>query len=218
MRAWAAVAGITLLCALHCRADFEPSAWRYVKTVSGPAQDGFHALQLDPEVLAHARPSLADVRLIDESGVERPYELRVAAGERSVEAVPAQMRNLSRVPGVGTRFELALPTARELTSEVTVETPDRNFRYQVTVEGGADGRSWAVLRDDGAIFDFSEDVRARSTVVKLPQTTFRYLRVTIHDSDAEPITVTGAAVASEVRRPVRSVAMDATPRPERPAA
>jgi len=212
MRAWAAVTGITLLCAMHCRADFDAGAWRYVKTVSGPSETGFYALQLDREVLAHAQPSLADVRLVDAGGLERPCELRIASGQHSVEAVPAQMHNLSRVPGIGTRFELMLPTARELTSEVTIETPDRNFRYQVTVEGSADGRSWAVLRDDGAIFDFSEDVQARSTVVKLPQTTFRYLRVTIRDAAAEPVKVTGATVAREVVRPAQSVQMDVTPR------
>lgn len=213
MRVIAGVAGMMLLCALHCSADFDPASWRYVRTVSGPSEAGFYALRLDHEVLAHAGTSLADLRLIGEDGAERPYELRVAAGEHTVEAVPAQMRNLSRVPGVGTRFELALPTARELTTEITIDTPDRNFRCQVTVEGGSGDGSWAVLRSDGAIFDFSEDVQARSTTVRLPQTTFRYLRVTIHDTDAQPIHVTGASVTREVMRPARLVAIpNITPR------
>ena len=215
MRLTAGVVVCALLCAMHCGADFDPASWRYVKTVSGPSEAGFYALRLDREVLAHAQGSLADVRLIGEDGVERPYELRVAAGEHTVEAIPAQMRNLSRVPGVGTRFELALPAAQELTTEITIETPDRNFRYQVTVEGSASGESWAVLRSDGAIFDFSEDVQARSTVVRLPETTFRYLRVTIHDADARPMHVTGATVRREVVRPARVVEIPGlTPRVE----
>jgi hypothetical protein len=179
--------------------------WLYRKEIAGPAEPGYYTLQLDPEVLASARSDLGDLRVVSQSGKEQPYSLGIERDEAGVEAVSARMYNLSRVPGRGTRFQLDMGSAGRRTTEITIETPGHDFRYQVTVEGSADEREWAVLRSDGAIFDFTGDVTARSTLVRLPETDFRYLRLTIHDPDARPLSVIGVSTRRDVARPVERV-------------
>jgi len=203
MRVRLAVAAFTLLWVAHACADFTPRNWRFRKAVEGPDQPGFYALQLDPQVLAGADLGLSDLRLIASDGSERPYELRTESAQQSVEPVTARLYNLSRVPDLGTRFELDLGTSEEMTSQITIDSSSADFRYQVTVEGSPEGRRWAILREGGAIFDFRGDVSARSMMVLVPQTNFRYLRVTIHDTGERPLKVTGATVAREVVRPAR---------------
>lgn len=205
MRTSVYIATFLLLTGVTARADFTAKDWRYYKELSEPPAPGFCALQLDPEVLGGARPDLADLRLITQQGTEQPYELRVAKAKQSIRPLSAKMYNLSRARGKGTRFELDLGASGELTTQITLQSPDRDFRYQVTVEGSTDSREWAVLRKGGAIFDFSGDVHACSTLVKVPETSFRYLRVTVHDSDAKPFTVNGASVERELKRPAKRI-------------
>ena len=195
------VVALPVLSATAC-ADFDATCWRYQKRVEGPSQSGYYALQLDAEVLAGADPSLSDLRLVTDAKAEQPYELRVESDQQRLEPVPVRPYNVSRVPKRGRRFEVDLGAAERMTSQLTIESPDRDFRYQVTVEGSPDSREWAVLRKDGAIFDFRGDAQARSMLVNVPETTFRFLRVTVHDTDAHPFTVSGVEIA-RVSQPAR---------------
>ena len=95
----------------------------------------------------------------------------------------------------------------KLTCRLSIDTPSTGFRWQVTVEGSPDAREWAVLRKGAAIYDFGGDVPTRSTLVTVPETSFRHLRVTIHDSDKAPLTVSGVRVERETRRPARRVTL-----------
>jgi len=199
------VLGAVLLGALAAHGDFDARQWRYYKEISGVGAAGFYAVDLAPDVMARAQYQLADLRIISGEATEQPYEVRIDRGERTVAAVAAKVYHLSRVPAKGTRFELDLQTREKFIREITINTPDHDFRYQVAVEGSHDARNWAMLRDDGAIFDFSGDVRSRSTIVKLPETNFRYLRVTIRDTGEKPIEVTGAQVNKLLFRAARRV-------------
>ena len=196
---------MSLLGAVAARSDFDAQKWRYYREISGPIEPGFCALDLDANVMAQAKRDLSDLRVISGGTAEQPFEIRISRGESSVKPVSARMYNLSRVPGQGTRFELDLGRREKFATEVTINTRDRDFKYQVAVEGSGDSREWVMLRSDGAIFDFSGDVHSRSTLVKLPATNFPLLRVTIRDTERQRLHVTGAEVNQLISRPARRV-------------
>ena len=183
-----------LLAAQAAGAAFEVSQYRYLKAVTGPAQAGYYALPVDPEVVAGTEGVLGDLRLRDDLGREVQYRTWGYASGDEVESLPAKLYNLSRVPGSGTRFELDLGRKAKRTTQVWIDTPDRDFLYGVVVEGREGEERWAVLRRDGVIFDSHVDVSMQNLAVKVPETTFRYLRVTVRDTDRRPMTVTGARV------------------------
>src|SRR4029453_5610328 len=55
--------------------DLDPAraAWRYRRSVTAGAGEGFAALEVPPEVRAQARADLRDLRLLDANGGEVPY-------------------------------------------------------------------------------------------------------------------------------------------------
>lgn len=77
--ATAAFAGMHLLIAARCTAQYRPTASMAVDSV--PAA-GIYRIVLPPSFVARCAPDLADVRIIDENGREAPYVLKADAQDR----------------------------------------------------------------------------------------------------------------------------------------
>jgi hypothetical protein len=83
------------------------------------------------------------------------------------------------VPGNGLQLTLDLghPSRH---SRLRISTPETNFRQRVRIETGDNNRSWAIARNDGYIFDFSQGDRHVALLsVDYPTSTKRYVRATI---------------------------------------
>lgn len=188
--------------------------WRYVKPVSLP--DAVEAgdlveIVLDADVFAGSQPRLDDLRVIAGEGVETAYKLEVAAGARERASLVVAIQDVGYVPGEYTTFVADLGPAGILHNEIEIRTPELNFRWNVTVAASRDRATWANLSEQ-EIFDFSDrdrGVNERDTRVTYPESTARYLRIRIGDSDEGELKVSGAAVSYvketppvEVRWPV----------------
>jgi hypothetical protein len=82
---------------------------------------------------------------------------------------------------------------------VELDVTDRNFYRVVTVDVSDDRRLW---RSAGSAAVSALDAPRhpeRETRVRLPETSVRYLRLTIHDQDDRPLEITGARVAGARR-------------------
>lgn len=75
----AALAGVQLLVAARCTAQYRPTASMAVDSV--PAA-GIYRIVLPPSFVARCGPDLADIRLIDEKGKEAPYVLKADPQDR----------------------------------------------------------------------------------------------------------------------------------------
>lgn len=56
-----------------------PSAWRswrYSRPIESPRADTLNYVTLDREVFSHSENQLADLRIIDDSGQQLPYDIR----------------------------------------------------------------------------------------------------------------------------------------------
>jgi hypothetical protein len=189
-----------LVVAGAARAEFDPRDWRYVQGLACPKAAGYQALVLPPEVYARCvSRSLTDLRIISSARREVPYVLlRPADLQPAKEQVALPLRNLSRVPGVGVRFEVARDPGAALLRALTFSTPATNFCHRVRIEGSDDGRQWATLRADGTIFRFRGDTKAEGLRVSFPPTDHAFLRVTVLTRGA-PFVV--AAVTAEAESP-----------------
>ena len=203
--AWLAAAVAALLTVLPLSAALTEEDWRYYKTVVLPDnfpdnfnQSGLVELELDPEVYAHAAPGLGDIRVGEHGEArEEPYKLLVESGDHRRAPVVARTRDLGVVPGRQVSFILDLPADGVLHNELEVQTSSQNFQSTVKVEGSDDGESWRTLRDGGVIFDFTIKERGfttRDTRVTYPDSTARFLRVTIIGEDTETLNVQGGVV------------------------
>jgi len=183
-------------------ADFVLQDWRYEKQIQLPAisQEQFVELTFDDEVFSNSASGLRDLRIISSSGVEVPYKLLEERGGVERSSFPVSIFNKSFIPGQYTSFIADLGQEGILHNQIEIHTSSINFRRSVQVEGSKDAETWQVLQPKGIIYDYTDreaGLKTQNTLVKYPEATFRYLKVTIFDQGEEPLTISGATVFYE---------------------
>lgn len=185
---------------------------RYVREVLFDAPDQQTYLVIDGETWRHARRDLGDLRLLGLDGQPIPYARRTRGAVRDVQERAARILQPGRL-GARTRFSIQIPQDVEEYDRVRLELAARDFVAVARVEGANDepSREWVALGDH-SLFDFTRERLGSSTVLQLPRTRFRYLRVTLPE-DVRPEQVRAAHVARSVQQDAQWVPL--SDRPER---
>ena len=171
--------------------------FKYERPVQTPAQrSGQACLSVDPEIFAHAEPGLADLRLYA-NAVETPYTVRVAASvagsQQIIPLLNTGMRNGQTV------FDAELPAGRY--NDLRLEVSAHDFIATVAVTGGEvlSGGSRTKL-GEYTVFDLTKQRLGRSTILHLPESTFRFLHFRI-SGPLKPDDVTGLSVGRMPAQP-----------------
>lgn len=160
---------------------------------------------LGPEVFSRARHDLGDLRLFNAAGRAVPYALRVLETKYRRDAVPANTFNRSVGPDGSREISLDLSGAGEH-NEVEINTPGREFRRRVVLEGSDDREEWKQLADEFLTRFEVEEVWLESKSgpekpepgrriaedrwLSYPPSRFRYLRVRVFqdpETDSKPV-------------------------------
>lgn len=179
-------------------ADF-PSAWRswrYSRPIEAPRSDTLNYLTLDREVFSHSENRLRDLRIIDDSGRELPYDVRtqVTPPPEPVR-VPATLRENSFVPGKLTQVVLDLGERVRFHNSLRVQTPESDFINWVEVAASDDAHIWRIVNPRAPISRFRKDNLEGSQTVRYSENNARYLRVRILEA-GESFQVTDIEVFS----------------------
>ena len=143
-----------------------------------PGATGIGVVRLTPEIYVGAQPNLADLRIV-RNGEEAPYVIETLTGAVENTEISPAVLNQSVVPGRGLQVTLDLG-GHVKHNRLRISTGEANFRQKVRIETSNDGRSWAIARSDGYIFDFSQGDRHVAVLsVEYPDSTMRYVRSTI---------------------------------------
>jgi hypothetical protein len=161
------------------RADFDPSRWQFRRSIQLEGTDSIASVKVDAAVYRGSAVRLADLRVI-RAGVERPYLLETLRGSFEEKELQPNVINKAAVPATGVEVTLDLG-GKASHNRLRVTTPDRNFKQRVRIETSDDGKRWAIAREDGYIFDFSQgDRRVAVLTVDYPVSTRRFVRATIY--------------------------------------
>jgi hypothetical protein len=170
--------------------------FKYQRPVQPPGE-GQSYLVVDETIWRHSRSDLADLRLYA-GQTEIPYALTTQRGslERDRRAVSVLQQSSL---GGKTQFLIDMsslsPTLpfNAVYDRVDLKLTTRNFIAHARAEGADDlhGNQWANL-GDSILYDLSMENLGENSSLRLPKTTFRYLRVTI-DGPVQPRNVTGAS-------------------------
>src|SRR6266481_1935444 len=179
------------LCLLAALAMFAAPTTSYFKYqrpvhVSGTGQD---YLVVDETVWKHARPDPGDVRFYS-GETEIPYAVTTERGALHSESRDVRVLQPGRINGK-TQFYLDMSGLAEY-DHIDVRLATRNYVVHVRAEGHDDLHTlhWADL--GGTIFyDLSRETLGGNTTLRLPLTTYKYLRITI-DGPVSPADVLGA--------------------------
>ena len=157
----------------------DTSRWQYQASIeTPPGSIGIAAARLTRDIYVRSQPNLGDLRVTRESD-EVPYLIETRSGTVEDAEVEPAVLDKSVVPGRGLQLTLDLghPSRH---SRLRISTTETNFRQRVRVETSDNNRSWAVARNDGYIFDFSQsDRHVALLTVDYPTSTKRYVRATI---------------------------------------
>jgi len=160
-----------------------PSAWRfwrYSRAIQAPHADALNYITLDREVFSHSENQLADVRVIDDSGQQFPYEMRtqITPPPEPVR-VSARLRENSFVPGQFTQVIVDLGERSRFHNSLRVETPESDFINWVQVAASDDAHVWRIVNPRAPISRFRRNNLEGDQTVRYAENNARYLRVRI---------------------------------------
>jgi hypothetical protein len=138
---------------------------------------GQHYIVVDEAVWQHARPDLGDLRIYS-TDKEIPYRLTIEQGSSETEQRQCRVLQPGTVGGK-TQFLLDMSAVAEY-DRIELNLRARNFVAHARVEGRDDlhGAKWATLGTT-TLYDLSDERLGRNFTLKIPLTTYKYLRVTV---------------------------------------
>ena len=201
---------LLLLFSSSAAADFSQRDWRYVKTITLPAElqsEGLVELVPDRELYAGAAGGLADIRIIAGESGEIPYKLEISKAESERTSFSVSIQDKGYIPGSHNIFTADLGREGILHNEIEIKTTSTNFRRTATVESSNDGATWMGIAEQ-TVYDFTVKERGfttRDTQVRYSESTARYLRVKIADDEEGPLEISGATVFFAEETPAREI-------------
>lgn len=163
--------------AVLLRADFNPSRWEFRRALGALEAHRGYVVVLDRTVYEGAQQDLSDLR-VTQDGQEVPYVLETQACLLEQTELRPEILDRVVVPGIGLQLTLDLRRPAKH-NRLRIATAQTNFRTKVRIETSADGRTWAVARFGGYVFDFSQgDTRVSVLAVDYPLSTRCYVRAT----------------------------------------
>ncbi|MFL6390362.1 MAG: DUF3999 family protein [Terriglobales bacterium] len=161
---------------------------------------GQRFLAVDEQTWKNARRDLGDLRLYN-GQQEVPYALIVERGSRENDSKEVSVLQQSLVGGQ-TQFLIDMTGVAEY-DHIGLRLGTKNFVAHARVEGQEDmhGKDWALL-GESILYDLSKENLGGNSVLRLPLSTYKYLRVTI-DGPVKPADIVGAS--SEFRQEQKAV-------------
>jgi hypothetical protein len=164
---------------------------------------GQRFVAVDEQIWKNARNDLGDLRLYS-GQQEVPYALTVERGSRENDNKDVSVLQQS-VTGGKTQFLIDMTDVPEY-DHIDLKLAAKNFVAHARVEGQDDlhGKQWALLADS-ILYDLSKENLGGNSMLRLPLSTYKYLRVTI-DGPVKPTDIVGAT--SEFRQEQKAVWRD----------
>jgi hypothetical protein len=176
--------------------------FKYQRTLQA-TPGGQRYVAVDEAIWKNARPDLGDLRLYN-GQQEVPYALMVERGSRENDTKDVRVLQQSVVGGK-TQFVIDMADVAEY-DHIALKLGAKNFVAHALVEGQDDlhGKNWALLAES-ILYDLSKENLGGNSVLRLPLSSYKYLRVTI-DGPVKPDDVLGAT--SEFRQEQKAVWRD----------
>lgn len=189
--------------------------WRYSRAINVSPVNATQlvSLVLPEDVYRHAQPSLADLRIIDDTGAEVPYARLSLHGSTNSAAIPTKLIENSFEPGHYTQLVVGAGKQPPFHNAVRIETPQSDFIEWVSVEASDDARNWRIVQPRAPIFRFQQQGHSGTQTVTYSENNALYLRIRILDGDKQ-FPVSGASILHQTSQPPERAAWNITLTPE----
>ena len=170
------------------------SYFKYQRQIGTTTAGGQHYAVVDETIWPHALPDLEDLRLYL-AGKEIPYARRTMRGSLMTEQKAVRVLQPATLGGK-TQFLLDMAEISDY-DRITLTVRTKNYVAHARVDGQDDphGPQWANLGTT-TLFDLSDEKLGRNSVLQIPVSTYKYLRVTV-DGLVKPSDILGATAGIE---------------------
>lgn len=175
---------LLLLGGLPLSAAERATSYRYWKPLeeTQSAREEMLSFTLDGDIYSATAMGLPDLRIVDQTGTEVPYQLRQDT-ERKVERVrrgtPSSVVSLKE-EGEAIEIHTRLDKDARAAEGLSLVTQLNDFERTVRVAGSQDGQEWTPL-GEGVIFDYSRYLDLHNHDVPLKPNACREFRITIEN-------------------------------------
>jgi Protein of unknown function (DUF3999) len=171
-------------------------SWRYTRAIEHALGGALNYVTLDRAAFSHSEGQLSDLRVIDDTGKEIPYEVRSQI-TRPPEPVklPSNVRENSFVPKEYTQVVVDLGGKTGFHNNLRVRTPETDFINWVEVAASDDAHVWRIVNARAPISRFNKENLEGNQTVRYSENNARYLRVRIQETQ-HPFQVTDIEVFS----------------------
>lgn len=189
------------------------SHWRYSRPVLGEPVSASRLVRvaLPTEVFGQAQESLADLRIVDETGGEVPAVQHARLGRRIRDWQPARTSDEGFVPGHYTEALVDTGGAGALHDALELDTGATDFFHWVELAASDDRETWRIVRERAPIYRFAKDGLQGNRTIGFPETRARWLRLRVLAPDAR-FPLGGCRVGREIVEEPERIAHPAAPR------
>ena len=166
----------------------DTTAYRFSRDVvyEGHSQQVLLAVPLDAAVYAGSKVDFSDLRVLNSDGVETPYRIQTISDSKTViKRLPVRAsKPVMEKAGEGgiVVFVDLEPDEIAIVNGLTVVTKQRDFEYQLNVQGSEDGQHWHTLADNAPIYDYSRFMTFGNRDIELSENNDRYFKITVENA------------------------------------
>lgn len=162
----------------------ESAAYRFTRPIvrTDDGRQALLAVTLDTPVYAACASDFRDLRLTDQDGIETPYLLQKIATRKTVIhrlPSPSEAPALQKTGDDGIVVTVGLDKDAANADGLSVVTGQRDFEYNLQIQGSVDGKDWHTLVDNAVIYDYSRYMAVGDRDVALPANSYRQFRIVV---------------------------------------
>jgi hypothetical protein len=174
---------------------FAQLTYEYGRKLEKINQENFYSIPLPPEITAHCKSGLNDIRLYtfnENDTTEIPYILE-KHGDKT-EELPISFELINDVTNLKCcSFVTLKMNEKKIINKITLDVLENNFDKILKIEGSNDNKEWFLIKDHLRITGFvNAENDFRSTSINFPSSEFTYFRVAFDDDASNRVTITKA--------------------------
>ena len=178
---------LIILCCLFARAQ----QFNYRSTLDSIASSGFYTITITPELSAHLKTDLSDLRVVNNRDQWIPHIIRYPHPEK----VTDQQTNLdfsSSRDASSSTVLLIENKGNSLISQFFLRLKNAAAARMTSLSGSIDNKTWFIIADSLLLSSADSYVKDENIkTINFPPTRYKYYKLTIRNGGKDPLNIVG---------------------------
>ena len=150
-------------------------------------QKAVSVITLDSEIYRGTSKLNSGLRITGENNQEIPFALRRVFIKEAYSSQNISSSNIENLQKIDNTLVLTVKQEKNILAIdcIKLKTPTKDFEKSVSIAVSNDNKSWNIIVANKAIFDYSGIVSLRKTEIQIPNSKYKYFRITINNFNEE---------------------------------